>query len=217
MIERELKIDSKGCLKVLCLNCCGIKTRSNYPEFISLLEGYDIVCLVETKTDNLDQINIPGFKFKMKNRTKIAKKRSGGIVVGYRESLENNIQFIDTDSKYVLWFKCNEHLFKTDEPVYFGVVYIPPEHTRYSSLDSFNELEQEFLSFSSKSRYICLVGDFNSRTSTEPDFVDTEENRHIESNLSEFIDNYSQLLSDLKMPLLRYNMDKTKTDSGICC
>jgi len=92
---------------------------------------------------------------------------------------------IDTESKYVMWFECNKQLFKTDKHVYFGVVYIPPEYTRYSSENAFDELEQEFLSFSTNSNYICLIGDFNSRTSTDADFVVIDENRHVDNDNSE--------------------------------
>jgi hypothetical protein len=36
---------------------------------------------VETKTDDIDIITLPGYKFVMKNRKKITKNRSGGIMV----------------------------------------------------------------------------------------------------------------------------------------
>jgi hypothetical protein len=75
-----------------------------------------------------------------------------------------------------MWFKCSEQLFKTDQPVFFGVVYIPPEYTKYSSEDAFSELQQEYLSFSNKSKYICLLGDFSARTTTDTDFVDLIKN-----------------------------------------
>jgi hypothetical protein len=33
-------------LRIVCLNCCGIKTRLQYPEFRTLIQSYDIVCFV---------------------------------------------------------------------------------------------------------------------------------------------------------------------------
>ena len=42
-------------------------------------------------------------------------------------------------------FKCKGELFKLDQPVIFGVVYIPPEYTKYSSDEAFNEIQQEYL------------------------------------------------------------------------
>jgi hypothetical protein len=35
---------------------------------MELIEGYDILCFVETKTDDADEINLPGFILHMKNR-----------------------------------------------------------------------------------------------------------------------------------------------------
>ena len=40
--------------------------------------------------------------------------------------------------------------------------------------DPFNEIENEFLTFSLDHDYICLVGDFNSRTSRDADYLDLE-------------------------------------------
>jgi hypothetical protein len=99
---------------------------------------------VETKTDDIDIITLPGYKFVMKNSKKITKNRSGGIMVGFKDNLAKHIDIVNTDSKYVMWFKCSEQLFKTDQPVFFGVVYIPPEYTKYSSEDAFSELQQEY-------------------------------------------------------------------------
>ena len=111
-------------LRIVCLNCCGIKTRLQYPECRNLIQSYDIVCFVETKTDDIDIITLPGYKFVMQNRKKNTKNRSGGIMVGFKDNLAKHIDIVNTDSKYVMWFKCSEQLFKTDQPVFFGVIYI---------------------------------------------------------------------------------------------
>ena len=38
---------SDNLLRIVCLFCCGIKTRLQYPEFRNLIQSYDIVCFVE--------------------------------------------------------------------------------------------------------------------------------------------------------------------------
>jgi hypothetical protein len=43
-------------LKLLCLNCCRLNLRLNYPEFGELICQYDVICLQETKKDDTDQI-----------------------------------------------------------------------------------------------------------------------------------------------------------------
>jgi hypothetical protein len=42
-----------------------------------------------------------------------------------------------------------------------GIVYVPPENTRYSSNAAFAEIEAEYLVFSSNYDDISLLGDFN--------------------------------------------------------
>lgn len=112
-----------GNLNILSLNCCGVKLRLQYPEFCQLVCNQDIICLQETKTDDLDTIELPGYIFKMKNRKKIGRK-SGGMILAYKESLENYIELLDIESKYVLWFKVSSKLVNLNEDVIFGNVYI---------------------------------------------------------------------------------------------
>ena len=77
---------------------------------------------------------------------------------------------------------------KQIRPYFFGVVYISPEYTKYSSEDAFSELQQEYLSFSNKSKYICFLVDFNARTATDTDFVDLIKNRHVDDYITDFVD-----------------------------
>jgi hypothetical protein len=42
----------------------GLKRRIHYPEFLELVNDYDILCFVETKTGDVDEIDLPGFIIK---------------------------------------------------------------------------------------------------------------------------------------------------------
>ena len=143
-------------IKLLYLNSCGFKFKLKYPEFENLIRSNDFVCFVETKTDSID---LPGYVFKSKHRTNVASMRSGGIYIllGFRENLLNHVQI------FVLWVKIDGKVFNLEQPVIFGTIYIPPEYTRYSSDEAFNQIEHELHSFSTNSKYIGLIGDFNSR------------------------------------------------------
>jgi hypothetical protein len=46
---------------------------------------------VEAKTDDIDIITLPGYKFVMKNWKKITKNRSGGIMVGFKDNLAKHV------------------------------------------------------------------------------------------------------------------------------
>ena len=77
-------------------------------------------------------------------RKKISSPRSGGIARDYRNYLENFTTPIDIDSPYVLWFSIKKEMFNLLQNVIFGIIYILPENTRYTSDDAISEIELEF-------------------------------------------------------------------------
>ena len=99
----------------------------------------------------------------------------------------------------------------------FGIVYIPPEYTKYTSDEAFNEIEQEYLSFQNTTKYVCLLGDFNARTGVENDFVEIDENEHGDNNISEFVDNKVDILKELSLPIYRKVWILEKTGMEIYC
>ena len=46
----------------------------------------------------------------MKNRKAFACRKSGGIVLGYREKFAGDIEVIETANKFVLWCKISSKL-----------------------------------------------------------------------------------------------------------
>jgi hypothetical protein len=48
----------------------------------------------------------------MKNRKTFACRKSGGIVLGYRETFEGDIEVIETENKFVMWCKISSKLMK---------------------------------------------------------------------------------------------------------
>lgn len=79
----------------------------------------------------------------------------------------------NTYNKYVSWFYIKGSIFKFNENIACGTVYIPPENSSYSSPKIFNEIENDLLSISINHKYICLLGDFNSRTACADEFYVT--------------------------------------------
>ena len=159
-------------MHVLSLNCCGLVQKLNYPEFKDLILDYDFICLQETKTDDVDEIELEGYKFVMKNRRKYGRIKSGGIAFAYREEYERYISVHESESKFILWVEISKELTKQEENLFIGVVYIPPESSRYSSRDAFNEIEDEILEIMVRNKFVLLAGDFNSRTGDCADFHD---------------------------------------------
>ena len=127
-----------------------------YPEFIEFINGYDFICLNETKTNDFDTVQIPGYTFKFQNRKSKSNVKSGGIAFGYRKYLESYVSQIDTNSVHVFWFKISGNYLKLDEDLLVGNIYIPPENSIYTVQEVFNELEQEYLNLCSTYKYIVI-------------------------------------------------------------
>jgi hypothetical protein len=47
---------------------------------------------------------------------------------------------------------------------------VPPENYKYCIGDTFNEIENELLDFSTNFEMVCIIGDWNARTCEEHDY-----------------------------------------------
>ncbi|CAG2251894.1 unnamed protein product [Mytilus edulis] len=168
---------------------------------------------IETKTDDVDIIDLPGYEFRMKNRKKVSRNRSGGITLGYKLEHANKIKILTTDSQFVLWFKVSSDLLDIDDDIVFGIVYIPPEYTNYSSQDAYSQLENEYIIFSDNYKYVSLLGDFNGRTADDDDFVIIHNDKHTD-NITDFIENKVYMLDELNIPKKRKSLDRVKNGYG---
>jgi hypothetical protein len=52
---------NKTVINIITINVCCLKRRIQYPEFLELVNDNDILFFVETKTDDVNEINLPGF------------------------------------------------------------------------------------------------------------------------------------------------------------
>ena len=168
--------------RILTINVCGLKTRTLYPEFISYISMYDIIGIQETKTDSLDEINLPGCIIRFKHRKKISNVKSGGIGIAYKEKYEQYIHFIDSDSNLVQWFVISNRLTKQND-LLCGVIYIPPESSSYSHHEPYYEISEELKGFEEKYSDILLLGDLNSRTRNMKDFIEIDQSVFHETGL----------------------------------
>ena len=169
---RENDLNRAQTLNFFTLNVCGLKSKLLLPEFHTLISQYDIVGLQESKTDSLETLIIPGYKLLCKHRKHISKKKSGGIIVAYKEGLDKHISYIDSDSKQVLWFKISNSLTKCGH-ILCGVVYIPPENSVYAVESPYSEIEAELRSLinTNNCSSVIMLGDYNSRSRNLEDFT----------------------------------------------
>jgi len=88
-------------IDVLCLNVCGLKSKLLYSDFRDLIASKDILIFLESKSDEFDVFDVPtGYFYFAKHRSNFSKK-SGGIVIVYKESLKKYLNFPKSSSEFV--------------------------------------------------------------------------------------------------------------------
>jgi len=157
---------------------CGIISKIRCPEFLTWVHNYDIICLQETKTDDSDNIRIPGYDVHVFSREKLSRYRSGGIALLVKSDISPYVK-IDTNSKSALikFFRVSNLIYKNDnnEDLICGIVYIPPSSSRYAHKDPYFEVQNEIFRFCTDSKNIMLLGDFNSRCGNMLDHTQIDE------------------------------------------
>ncbi|MCG8113215.1 MAG: reverse transcriptase domain-containing protein [Candidatus Thiodiazotropha taylori] len=204
-------------LKCASLNVCGLKRRLLYPEFCEIINDYDIFCVCETKLDRYDVIELNGYKFISQCRKQKYIRKSGGLGVFVRNNLSNYVSLIESDSDYIMWLKISKVAFKTDEDIYVGVVYIPPNDSRFNTADEINLLNVEITTMCVANKYVLLMGDFNARTCNKADFVDTDDFLLRHFNLDDNMDESFKISSKIEnhnISKFRVSQDKVINNEG---
>ena len=157
--------------------------------FLSLIKGHDLIALTETHASEKTKLEIPGYIVKRKTRLKSpkAKKYSGGIALAIKDDLVSNIEILPSKSDNIMWAQIKragqtKHLI-------LGIVYISPITSTYtrnvlSNLFMTWEILLEEIAHFRSMFDICLVGDFNARTSSFPDYIVNDDDKYTDLPVS---------------------------------
>ena len=128
-----------------------------------------------------NEVTLPGFKTfsnsAQKFRNKKSGRLSGGIVLGYKYSLDGGISFVKSNTDY-LWCKLDKVFFNLEKDIYLSAIYIPPRDSPYFNPDVFVDIETDIAVFI-RNGSVMLAVDFNARTSKVSDFIDLDNCNHI--------------------------------------
>ena len=199
---------------ILSLNVCGLVSKLKYDVFVEKLLEYDIVCLSETKTDQVDEITViefaklHGYHCFCKSRKKM-KRKSGGLCVLISNDIVSKCKEIKTNSDTVQWLVLNKDIFEADRNVLLGNVYIPPITSDYSNEDIYDELKLDLIDKNCQDYYTLLMGDFNAHTSTARDFTTLDQELSSELEAENTVD----LIRQFNCNIARCNMDLSKIDT----
>ena len=200
----------------MCLNVCGLRSRLTCPELVDFINDFDIVGLQETKTDMLDELEINNYELVLKPRTGSFRK-SGGIGVAIKNHLVKHVTVVEENNDFVLWIQISKEMLNIQQDLFVGIVYMPPEGSRFVSDDSFDIVEQSILNHIAKSEFVMVMGDFNARTGTVCDYCSFDKNLVKELDM-DIIELRSEIepetqLDDLNIPRNRYSQDTKRINN----
>ena len=189
-----------------------MKKRLHYPEFIELINSYDILCISETHLDPFDIVDVPDFVFFSLPRSQKYLRKSGGKGIYVRSSLFKFVKILSFITDYFLCLSIDKSVIHCPENLIICAIYIPPEN----DFDIFKTYVSEICS---TNKYVILAGDFNSRISELNDFIPSdpfifdEFDIGLESRAN--VDKHT-LLEHLSIPLNRKSRDNKTNSHGFC-
>ena len=201
-------------LKIGCWNVQGLlnknidKTKDQ--SFLSAIEGFDILGLVETHTvtGQHDDIHIAGYDTQLFHRPKHKKAPhgSGGIAILLKQSIKKGIKLSKSNNNDYVWLTLSKHFFGFAEDLHICMAYVPPPESTYSKSlkqDILDNIETDICKHKTLGN-VLLMGDLNGRVGKEMDFIQSDSDKHLP------IDNYTL---DNTIPL-RNSQDRTLDDRG---
>ena len=159
-------------------------SKLNSPYFWQAIKGAKIFGLIETHhtSDEIDQLQIKGYKcFNLCRKKRRVGRNSGGIAVYIENSILPGVSKIPSVGSENLLIQLKSEYFGFERDVTVCFSYCVPEYSSYQlreQLDVFGDLEQKLSSVGLHTDKLCL-GDFNARTGTMPDYLESEENTDI--------------------------------------
>lgn len=125
-------------------NVNGLSRKINDPDFLHVLNKYDIIFLQETWLSEANCLNldIEGYLsdhiYGNKSPNTKRGRFSGGISVYYKLGLKNRIKIVKKNLYGILWMKLDSDLFEFRENVYFCNVYNIPRTSTVVNEDTFD-------------------------------------------------------------------------------
>ena len=110
----------------------------------------------------------------------------GGIILYIRDKYVSKDMLIFTSQDDILWVKISKSALCSNSDLYICLCYVIPDESNRQALTETNIFDRlldsvVFVENKAESNFHLLVcGDFNSRTSGNPDFVSNDESTHID-------------------------------------
>ena len=127
------------------------------------------------------------------------------------------MEIVNSSSDYILWLKVSFKGKEHDNDFVFGVVYKPPESSRFLTDDETQLFEVEITSMCVDYKTVYLVGDMNAHTGNKADFIEADQILayyfDFDSKLLIYF-NKSEMLDKYQMSQCRANQNSSFNSEG---
>ena len=168
-------------ISFLFWNISGIKGKyygitHSSSDFLKYISQYSIIGIAETWQRKDEDYNLRGYTCfsAIRNQKRNIGKNSGGVIMYVKDIFSKFTKRLNSVSCNILWTWIELTKLGAMFDLLVGTTYISPENSSvHSEEDTFCILETELSIYRnmSSSTKIILMGDFNSYTSTEADFL----------------------------------------------
>ena len=93
----------------------------------------------------------------LKKCHKGARRSSGGVTLSVKKHLSNCITILNNEDDFSLWFKI-ENVIGGNSTI-CCITYIPPENSRYSTIELFDVIEYQYMQYEHiwQNIFVCYV------------------------------------------------------------
>ena len=98
-------------LRFCSWNIEGLSTKLYDEDFLSIINSFDCISLVENWLSDPSVVNLPGFySSKLREKSKRANRNSGGITVLIKSELRKGVRFLQKQSsEEFIWWKLEKN------------------------------------------------------------------------------------------------------------
>ena len=160
------------------------KLKTADPDFIGHINSKSIIFISETHIGEETTFTVPCYLVHSFTRKKHPKARrfSGGIAILVKEDITKGVKVLPNTSKSpdLVWLKLDSKFFGLSCDIYIGAIYASPKNSTYTQrmeVNVFDLLHEDISSFSKQGKVI-VMGDFNARTGTEPDYIVDDDDQY---------------------------------------
>ena len=173
-------------LRLAVWNVRGLVSKRNYKlkdtEFLRIMQGFDMVLLCETWTNEQSEMSLDGFEHFALHRPRHqrARRDSGGVALYYRAELAKYVTLVKETEDCILWVKIDKKGIDSDKDMLVCLCYAVPSGSSKATNTAWvlDELLSDLVEFDVKygdTVIPVIAGDFNARTGQANDQVLDEE------------------------------------------